>query len=78
MIKNAIKGVVYLTAFGVLAYLFFFVPLGERTTWQHLQRIAATDEAQELGTEVGEATERAESALREKLRNELQEVDAGE
>jgi hypothetical protein len=75
MIKNAIKGVVYLTAFGVLGYLFFFVPLGERTTFDHVRRIAATDEAQELGDEVGDATEQAESALREKLREEL--VDAG-
>lgn len=75
MIKNAIKGVVYLTAFGILGYLFLFVPLGERTTFEHVRRIAATDEALELGDEVGEATERAESALRDKLREEL--VDAG-
>ena len=75
MIKGAIKGVVYLTAFGVLAYLFFFVPLGQRTLWQHVSRIAATEEAQELGDEMEEATDRAETALREKIRQQV--VDAG-
>lgn len=67
MIKNAIKGIVYLTAFGVLAYLFFFVPLGRRTLWEHTQRIAATDEAQDLGADVSTATDRVETAVREKL-----------
>lgn len=67
MIKSAIKGIVYLTAFGVLAYLFFFVPLGRRTLWEHVQRIAATDEAQDLGEDVSTATDRVETAVREKL-----------
>lgn len=75
MIKSAIKGIVYLTSFCVLAYLFFFVPLGARTMWEHVQRIAATDEAQELGDDVSVAGERVETAVREKIRESV--IDAG-
>jgi hypothetical protein len=75
MIRSAIKGTVYFTALCVLGYLFFFVPLGERTLWEHTRRIAATDEAQELGDDVSVAGERVETAVREKLRDAV--IDAG-
>jgi hypothetical protein len=39
-------------------YLLFFVQLGERSAFQHLMRVADTEEAQELGREVSAATER--------------------
>ena len=39
-------------------YVFFLVPLGERTLYQHVRRIAATEEAEDLGRELGEAGER--------------------
>ncbi len=76
MIRKTLKAIVYVTAFGVLTYLFFFVPLGRRTMWEHVRRIAATDEAQDLGEDVSTATDRAGSALREKLRETA--ADAGE
>ncbi|MFA9410617.1 MAG: hypothetical protein ACERK0_05100 [Deltaproteobacteria bacterium] len=41
-----------------LVYVLFFVQLGERSAFQHLMRVADTEEAQELGREVGAATER--------------------
>lgn len=41
-----------------LAYLLFFVQLGERSAFQHLMRVADTEEAQELGREVSAATTR--------------------
>lgn len=75
MIRGTIKAIVYLTAFGVLSWLFFFVPLGQRTMWQHVQRVAATEEAQEMGDEVGQASERVEHAVREKLKESV--TDAG-
>ncbi|MFO8072836.1 MAG: hypothetical protein R6V85_13265 [Polyangia bacterium] len=44
-----------LLVLGVLAavgFFAFFVPLGEKTLYQHLVRIAGTDEARELGEEL--------------------------
>ena len=41
-----------------LVYVLFFVQLGERSAFQHLMRVADTQEAQELGREVGAATQR--------------------
>ncbi len=54
MIKSAL-GVIGLLA---LAYLYFFIPLGDMTLHQHVMRIAATEEAQELSREANEAAER--------------------
>ena len=75
MIRRAVKALVYVTAFGVLCYLFFFVPLGRRTMWEHVQRIAATDEAQDLSEDVSSASDRAGAAVREKIREVT--LDAG-
>ena len=41
-----------------LVYVLFFVQLGERSAFQHLMRVADTQEAQELGREVSAATHR--------------------
>jgi len=41
-----------------LVYVLFFVQLGDRSAFQHLMRVADTQEAQELGREVSAATER--------------------
>lgn len=59
MIRGAIKGVWSLVVLGVVLYGFFFVPLGERTLFEHVWRIARTDEAQDLGREAAEASVRA-------------------
>ena len=75
MIRKATTALVYVTAFGVLCYLFFFVPLGRRTMWEHVQRISATDEARDLGEDVSTASERVEGAVRDKIREVT--LDAG-
>jgi hypothetical protein len=51
---------------GVL-YATFFVPLGPRTLYGHMSRIAATSEAHELFAAVGAELSHATQALRAKL-----------
>ncbi|MEM9729251.1 MAG: hypothetical protein AAF997_11740 [Myxococcota bacterium] len=58
MIRRTIRLLWRGAVVGFMAYAFFFARLGERTPFQHVMRIAATSEAQELGHEVGVATER--------------------
>ena len=53
-----------------LAYLLFFVQLGERTAFGHLMRVMKTDEARELGREVGKATGR----LADEIGSQVQEA----
>jgi hypothetical protein len=60
------------TAFRMLAlagvlYATFFVPLGPRTLYGHMSRIAATDEAHELFAAVGTQLKDASQALLAKL-----------
>ena len=55
MIRRTIELGWSLIILGCLAYVFFTVPLGKRTMFEHLVRIAETDEAQELGDEAVEA-----------------------
>ena len=59
MISWIVRTAWSLLVLGVLTYATFFVPIGERTLFQHLSRIARTEEAQELGREVGDASARA-------------------
>ncbi len=63
------KSILALIGLGVVLYVVLFVPLGSRTLWEHGRRIAATDEAQELGAEASDAAER----LQEHIEEELQE-----
>lgn len=58
MIRRTIRLVWTGAVLAFLAYVLFFVRLGQRTPFQHLMRVAGTEEAQELGREVGAATER--------------------
>jgi hypothetical protein len=44
-----------LIGFAVLAYVWFFVPLGRRTLHEHALRIASTQPAQELRDDVANA-----------------------
>jgi len=62
-----VKSIFALIGFGVVAYGFFFFPLGSRTAWQHCQAIAATDEAQELGREAAHAAERFEGQVEDEI-----------
>jgi hypothetical protein len=53
----------------VVGWFVFFVPLGERTLFQHMRRIAGTEEAQELGRAVGEAGRKIGTDLEQELRD---------
>ena len=74
--RKAINGVLWLIGLAVVLTVYFFVPLGRFTLFEHTLRIAATEPAQELGGELGtasrELTERALSEWdeREPLRRE--------
>jgi hypothetical protein len=68
VIKRAIKASVAFVVFSILLYFFFFVPLGRRTLYEHVSRIAATDEAQELGDEVETASDQLEDRVREEMK----------
>lgn len=52
------RAVLSLIGLAVLAYGWFFVPLGTRTMHEHAMRIAETEPARELGDEAVTATER--------------------
>lgn len=58
MIRRSIRLVWTGAVLAFLAYVLFFVRLGERSAFGHLVRVINTDEAQELGREVSAATER--------------------
>ena len=51
----------------------FFVELGERTLFQHVLRIAQTEEAQDLGREVGEASRRLGDEVSRSIEESRQE-----
>ena len=62
-------------------YVVFYVPIGQRTLFQHLRRVAGTPEARELGREVSgaghRALVRAQDEVRSGLPNVRARVDAG-
>jgi hypothetical protein len=70
MIVRAIRASVSLVGLAVIAYVVFFVPLGKRTVYQHLTRIADTEEAKELGREAEEAGGRLGSELMKRMNAE--------
>ena len=55
MIFGTLKLVYRLFVVGVVAYFVFGVPLGERTLYEHFRRIASTEEAKDLGSEIKQA-----------------------
>jgi hypothetical protein len=79
MIRRTIRLVWTGAVLAFLAYVLFFVRLGERTPFQHLMRVAGTEEAQELGREVGEATERISKKIGDQVHEATKppEQDAG-
>jgi len=52
-------------------YCAFFVQLGSRTLWQHIGRIAGTDEARELGSGIVAALDSAKTAVTRKIGSHL-------
>ena len=64
--RKAINGILWLIGLVVVLVVYFFVPLGTYTLYEHTLRIAATEPAQELGDELGTATrELGERAVEE-------------
>ena len=60
----------------VVLYVTFFVPIGELTLWEHLGRIAKSDEAQELTSELGIVMNRVKNIVGEiELGNQIRKVD---
>ena len=51
-----------------MLYVFFFVPLGSRTLYDHAKRIAGTPEAHDLGRDVSGAGQRVITKARDELR----------
>ncbi|MGB5811466.1 MAG: hypothetical protein WBG86_13090 [Polyangiales bacterium] len=72
MIRRTIRLLWRGAVIGFVAYAFFFARLGDRTPFQHVMRIASTEEAQELGHEVGVATER----ITKQIGNQVYEATA--
>ncbi len=54
--RKALNGFLWLVGLFVVLAVYFFVPLGRYTLYEHTLRIAATEPARELGDEVGQAT----------------------
>ncbi len=79
MIRRTIRLVWTGAVLAFLAYVLFFVQLGERSAFEHLMRVINTDEARELGREVGVATERLTKEIGEQVHEATKPpaVDAG-
>lgn len=75
--RSLTKSALTLVGLAVVAYVFFFVPLGQRTMYQHGRRIAGTDEARELGREATEAADRLRDHVEEQIETHVRDRDAG-
>ncbi len=78
--RKAINAFLWLVGLVVVLSVYFFVPIGRYTLFEHTLRIAATEPAQELGDEVGTATrELGERAIDEwEDRREIRREAAGD
>ena len=79
MIRRTIRLLWRGAVIGFLTYALFFARLGNRTPFQHLMRVIDTQEAQELGYEVGVATGKMTKHIGKQVYDatQLPEVDAG-
>jgi len=79
MIRRTIRLLWRGAVIGFLTYALFFARLGDRTPFQHLMRVVNTQEAQELGYEVGIATKKVTKHIGTQVYDVTQppEVDAG-
>ena len=79
MIRRTIRLLWRGAVIGFLTYAFFFTRLGDRTPFQHMMRVISTQEAQELGYEVGIATKKITKRIGAQVYDATQppEVDAG-
>lgn len=62
-----LKVALVLAGLAGLAYLAFFVPLGEHTLYQHLVGISQTEEAQQLGDEIERKADDLKADVAEKV-----------
>ncbi len=56
--RSIVRGALYLIGLGVVAYVWFFVPLGRRTLHEHALRVAETEPARGLGGGAADASRR--------------------
>jgi hypothetical protein len=49
MIRRSVDAVIGIVCLACVGYVYFFVPVGQRTLFEHTMRIVATEPAQELG-----------------------------
>lgn len=54
-----------------LLYLFFFVPIGQRTLYEHVRRVAGTEEARELGRDVRGVSQRVLERVSDEVRENV-------
>lgn len=52
-----LNGILWLIGLVVVLAVYFFVPVGRHTLFEHTLRIAATEPAQELGEDLSETSE---------------------
>ena len=71
MIRRALKLGVSLVILLIVAYFSFMVPLGRYTLYEHIVRIAATEEAQEFGGDVRNASQELTDRVGEEIRERL-------
>lgn len=65
-----------LLGLSIVLYVTFFIPVGERTLWEHFRRIAGSNEARELTSELGSVVNRVKKAVGEiDFGNPLGKVD---
>jgi hypothetical protein len=63
MIAFLVRAGFKMLALAALTYVTFFVPIGPRTLYGHMSRIAATREARELSSAISLTVETASSAV---------------
>jgi len=76
MIGFLIRTSLKLLGLSVVLYVTFFVPIGELTLWEHLRRIAGSDEAQDLTSELGDVVNRVKRVVSDiEIGNKIRKVD---
>jgi hypothetical protein len=75
--RRLFSSLLSLIGFAVVAYVWFFVPIGQRTLHEHALRIADTEPARELGDEARDASERAVDHVRGEWEARYGAPDAG-
>ena len=77
MLLRPIKWAFSIVASVVMLWVFFFVPIGSRTLFDHVKRIAGTPEARDLGHDIQRAGEQVYDRARTELREGFATGDGG-